>query len=191
MVDLQELRFDLGTPWLNLLGTLGRPYSAHPIERLTGPARLAEWLAHEGFTPATGERSTADVALAKQLRETLRPLVLAAARGESPDPAAAGALNDFLAADEPVRVEPDDGGLRAVPASTLPAALSRVARQAALQLSGPEAAQLRLCADEECAGAYLDPTGRRRWCATDRCGVKARVRAHRARLKADGAAADH
>ena len=31
---------------------------------------------------------------------------------------------------------------------------------------------------------FLDETGRRRWCADERCGVKLRVRAHRARQKA-------
>ncbi len=184
MVDLHALRFDLGAAWLNLCGTLGAGYGAHPIERLTGPDRLAEWLAHEGLAPASGRPAEADVDRAKELRAALRSLARTTALGQRPDPASAATLNAFLAADEPVQVEPGGSGLEAVPPGTPAAALARVARQAAEHLTGPEAAHLRLCADDECSGAYLDPTGRRRWCATERCGVKARVRAHRARQKA-------
>jgi predicted RNA-binding Zn ribbon-like protein len=184
MVDLQALRFDLGAPWLNLLGSLGATFSGHPIERLTGPERLREFLEHEGLAPAA-PIGPGDVELAKELRETLHPLAQAVAHGQEPDPLEVAALNEFLAADQPVRLELRPSGLRAAPPPDLRAALARIARQAAAHLTDPEAVHLRLCADEECAGAYLDPTGRRRWCSTERCGVKARVRAHRARKRAE------
>ena len=73
-----------------------------------------------------------------------------------------------------------NGRPAAAPPPTLTAALARLARQAVEQL--PDA-PLRGCADDECRMAYLDPGGRRRWCAPEKCGVKARVRAHRARAR--------
>jgi len=193
MVDWQALRYDLGAPWLNLLGSLGHFPTHQPIERLGDPERLTEFLEHEGLAPVQ-PAGPDDVRLAKELRATLHPLAQAAARGRTPDPADVEALNTFLAADQPLRLqlagppaEQERGGweLRVAPPADARSALARIARQAAEHLTAPEAAHLRLCADEECAGAYLDPTGRRRWCSTERCGVKARVRAHRARKRAE------
>ena len=86
----------------------------------------------------------------------------------------------WLDADEPLTAVVRDGRPAAAPPSTIAAALARLARQAVEQL--PDAA-LRACADDECRMAYLDPGGRRRWCAPETCGVKARVRAHRARAR--------
>jgi predicted RNA-binding Zn ribbon-like protein len=63
-------------------------------------------------------------------------------------------------------------------------ALARLARQSIDDLTGPTRGRLRACGDDTCAGIFLDDTGRRRWCADERCGVRARVRAHRARQKA-------
>jgi predicted RNA-binding Zn ribbon-like protein len=79
-----------------------------------------------------------------------------------------------------VRAVVRDGRPAPAPPSTLAAALARLVRQAVEQL--PDA-PLRACDDDECHLAYLDPAGRRRWCAPERCGVKARVRAHRARAR--------
>ena len=175
---LREHRYDGGTPWLNLLASRGRAYRADSIERLTDLPALRAWLAHEHLLPAAppGE---ADVARARALRETLRPLVLAVLDGEPPTDVTA--LQPWLDADEPVRAVVWDGRAAAAPPSTMDAAFARIARQAVEQL--PDA-PLRGCDDHDCRMAYLDPGGRRRWCAPDRCGVKARVRAHRARAAA-------
>jgi predicted RNA-binding Zn ribbon-like protein len=71
------------------------------------------------------------------------------------------------------------------PPATSRAALARIARQAAEQLTRPEAMTLHTCADPVCGMLFLDPGGRRRWCAADVCGVRNRVRAHRQRRGAD------
>ncbi len=171
-----EHRFDAGTAWLNLLATRGHAYGAGPIERLGDLAALRTWLDHERLTPVA-PLTAADVAEARALRETLRPLVLAVLDGRVPD---VGPLQPWLDADEPLRAVVRHGRPAAAPPSTLRAALARLARQAVEQL--PDA-PLRGCADPECRMAYLDPGGRRRWCAPEKCGVKARVRAHRARAR--------
>jgi predicted RNA-binding Zn ribbon-like protein len=171
-----EHRFDAGTAWLNLLATRGHAYGDASIERLPDLDALRVWLDHEWLTPVAPLTDT-DVAQAMELRETLRPVVVAVLDGRAPD---VGPLQPWLAADEPVRAVVRGGRPAAAPPSTLAAALARLARQAVEQL--PDA-PLRGCADDECRMAYLDPAGRRRWCATERCGVKARVRAHRARAR--------
>ena len=156
-----EHRYVAGTAWLNLLATLGHAYGEAPIERLTPDAPL----------------SAADVAAVVAFRETLRPLVLAVLDGRTPEVAP---LQVWLDADEPLTAVVRDGRPAAAPPSTLTAALARLARQTVEQL--PDA-PLRACADDECRLAYLDPGGRRRWCSPETCGVKARVRAHRARAR--------
>ncbi|WP_219417452.1 CGNR zinc finger domain-containing protein [Pseudonocardia nigra] len=125
-----------------------------------------------------------DAADARGLRETLRPLTRAALHRT---PASAWALRDLqrrLDADVPLRVGARDGRPAVAPPPTVAAALARVARQALEHLAGPEAGQLGACAADDCGMAFLDPGGRRRWCAPERCGVRSRVRAHRDRARA-------
>jgi predicted RNA-binding Zn ribbon-like protein len=171
-----EHRYDAGAAWLNLLATRGHAYGAVSIERLGDLEALRAWLDHERLTPVAS-LTGADVVQARAFRETLRPVVLAVLDERIPD---VGPLQPWLDADEPLRAVVRNGRPAAAPPSTLAAALARLARQAVEQL--PDA-PLRGCADDECRLAYLDPGGRRRWCAAEKCGVKARVRAHRARAK--------
>lgn len=176
------LRFDTGADWLDLLATVGNAYGRSPVERLADVDLLVEWLGHEGLVPDRAP-TAGDLAAARTLREALRPLVRAAIAGEAADPAALCALNPFLADDLPVRVGVEGPGRAALsPPATTRAALARVARHAAEYLTGP-ADDLHACADVDCGMAYLDRTGRRRWCAANRCGVRARVRAHRSRQR--------
>jgi predicted RNA-binding Zn ribbon-like protein len=171
-----EHRYVTGAVWLDLLATLGQAYRAESVERLRNLPALREWLDHEGLTPVV-PLADADVARVRSLREVLRPVVLAVLDGDPPDVAP---LQPWLDADEPLRAVVRDGRPAAAPPSTLDAALARIVRQAIEQLPG---APLTACADAGCRLAYLDPTGRRRWCSPETCGVKARVRAHRARAR--------
>ena len=188
-MDTIPFRLDTGATWLNLLATRGSAFGRHPEERIPTPERFADWLAAVDLAPRTPV-TDADLELARRLRETLRPLALSATAGEDPPPEAAPALIAFLQAhDEPLRVRatPDPPGLaRPAPASAA-AALGRVARQAAEQLTGPERQALKSCPESDCRGVFADPDGRRRWCPSPTCASRGRVRAHRAR-KATAAA---
>jgi predicted RNA-binding Zn ribbon-like protein len=179
----RALVLDAGAAWVDLVATLGARFAAAPVERLDGPERLAEWLAAEGLAT---ERPPAaeDVAAARELREALARLAHAALDGAAPDPEAVAVLERHLAADRPRRPRAGRSGLLLEPPPDAAAALGWVARQAADQLAGPQAGQLRACADADCRAVYLDPGGRRRWCSSGRCGSRARVRAHRRRLAA-------
>ncbi|WP_194924396.1 CGNR zinc finger domain-containing protein [Catenulispora pinisilvae] len=176
-------RLDTGATWLNLLATRGSAFGRHPEERIPTPERLADWLAAVELTPE-GPVAVADLELARHLRETLRPLALSATTGAEPPPDAAAALIAFLEAyDGPLRLagaaEPP-GLVRPAPAGAA-AALGRIARQAAEQLTGPERHALKSCPESDCRGVFADPDGRRRWCPSPACATRGRVRAHRAR----------
>jgi predicted RNA-binding Zn ribbon-like protein len=173
-------RFDTGATWLDLLATVGSAYGPAPVDRMGTVELLEQWLAQEDLSPTTPPGPD-DVTQARELRELLRPLGLAAAADRPPEPADVEALNAVLARDTPLRLTPD---LALAPPPTAGAALGRIARQAAEHLAGPTASRLRTCDDHDCGMLYDDVTGRRRWCSAAICGVRHRVRAHRSRAGA-------
>jgi predicted RNA-binding Zn ribbon-like protein len=198
-----DFRFDGGATWLDLLATRGRSFGARPVERLTSPARLAEWLARCQLTPSEPP-SAADLTHARELRETLRSLALAAVSGTPAhtdavadaargvavaDAARWAAVADAVAdaarwAAGASRLRLVGGQLRREPPVTTDEALARIARQALEQHTGVERDQLVSCAEQDCRWVFLDPTGRRRWCPSPACASRGRVRALRARRKA-------
>jgi predicted RNA-binding Zn ribbon-like protein len=175
------MRYDAGAGWLDLLATVGSRFGPAPVECLDEPERLGQWLAYEGLAPAVPPTEI-DLAAARELRAALAHVVFALLDGASMPSAALDLVQDYAARDRPPRLCGVGRELRVLPPDDAAAALARVARQAVDQLAGPARGQLAACADEECRMVYLDPGGRRRWCAANRCGVKARVRAHRQRL---------
>jgi len=173
-------RFESGAPWLDLLATVGGAYGPDPVERMRGLPELVEWLDHEHLTPQTPPVE-ADVAAARELRELLRPLVVAAVAGSPVSSDGVTALQPWLDGGTAPRPVVVDGQLALAPPPTVRAALGSLARQAVEFLADPEHIRLGACADDDCHMAFLDPAGKRRWCASGICGVRARVRKHRAR----------
>ena len=180
--DPLAFRFDGGATWLNLLATRGRSHGAHPVERLTDPDRLADWLARSELTPSRAPDHT-DLVRARDLRETLRGIAEAAVEHRPPPAAALTALTQFLAEHpDPVRLRATPHLHREPPADTT-AALARIARQAADHLTGADRHTLRICAEQDCRWVFADPTGRRHWCPAPACASRGRVRALRARRR--------
>jgi predicted RNA-binding Zn ribbon-like protein len=91
------------------------------------------------------------------------------------------AIDDALQHTAPVRIGRGSGALRAHPPADVDEALSRIATELVADLTGPRRSQVGYCGDDTCSGFFVDPTGRRRWCSSERCGTRMRVRAHRAR----------
>jgi predicted RNA-binding Zn ribbon-like protein len=178
MGDRMEFRFDSGATWLNLLATRGTHFGEHPVERMPTVERLVEWLDVVELRPVR-KVSAADLALAWELREALRPVALATVDGVPPDSAEVKALGRFLDG-ESVSLKVTDRLVRTPPA-TATDALGRIARQAVDHLTGPEREFLSVCPEHDCRGVFSDPSGRRRWCPNPACATRGRVRAHRAR----------
>lgn len=177
-----EFRSGYGRDWLDFATTLVGRYTTQPVDLIATPERFRAWLTQWGLSPTQGV-SAQDVADARALRESLHRLARAAATDTTPPRDDVRVVDEALAHEAPVRLRRGPDGLtRSRPASAREA-LTRLARQAVDDLAGPHPSRLRACGDEECSGIFWDPTGRRRWCSDDRCGVKARVRAHRARAR--------
>src|SRR5256885_2978971 len=123
VVPIDAFRYDAGTVWLNFLATLGSRFSPAPVERMPTPARLAEWLAHEGLAPAVppGE---ADLAAAYELRAALAHLVFALVEGEPGPVPALDLVQDVAARGPPARLAGIGGGPRAAPGPGPPAPLA-------------------------------------------------------------------
>ncbi|TAM39549.1 MAG: hypothetical protein EPN58_13325 [Rhodanobacter sp.] len=63
--------------------------------------------------------------------------------------------------------------------------LHALAADAVSVLTGPSAAQLRVCAHPDCVLQFVARNPRRRWCSAAVCGNRARVARHYQRQRTD------
>lgn len=186
---------------LDLLNTVAAP-RGEPVEFLPGGDALLVWLVAAGaidtvearalshrLSPAALDAVAREVAA---LREWLRPIVQrSAARGvASPSAAELRHLNALLARDVRVlEVVPSVHGFATRPvrrsASAAADLLAPVVAAIADLLTTVDFALVRTCAGPACTLWFLDRTKahRRRWCAMELCGNRAKVDAHRRRLR--------
>lgn len=179
---VSEFRSGNGAIWLDFLATRIGRYRETQTEQLPDAAALRAWLVENGLGPRESP-SERDVEFARELREALHAAAREALREAPPSIAAFRSIEAALARDQPLRLERGRAGLQPRPPATAAEALARVARAAVEDLSGPVRDQLHACGDDTCAGIFIDYTGRRHWCSDERCGNRARVRAHRARAR--------
>ena len=124
------------------------------------------------------------------LRDAIGRMALAAARGEALRASDLDLVNLYAATPD---VPPSlAGGTRQAGRSvqTVAQALSTIARDAVDLFSPGNTERVRCCSGADCDVVYLDTSraASRRWCSMQRCGNRAKVRAHRAR-KAERTAA--
>jgi predicted RNA-binding Zn ribbon-like protein len=171
-------------------------------ERLASYADLVEWartagvIREDALDRLRGEAS-ADPSIARRalgrawsLRQAMRDVFRAAARGERPPAASAARLNVALRESSPAfAIDPDADGLalRHIVASE-DELLAPVARSAATLLGGTDMVLVRECDGEQCGWLYVDGTKNRsrRWCDMKVCGNRAKVRRHRSRAATRG-----
>ncbi|MCS0498612.1 CGNR zinc finger domain-containing protein [Protaetiibacter mangrovi] len=180
--------FDAGAESLDFAytGDMGRGVPAW--ERLHSPHDLGAWLAEHVTTAPADEPGERDLADALILRAALTRLYIAAADGQPLAPDDIDTLNLFAATpDVPPAL---DGGRRQAGAGRIRAAqaLSMLAREAVVNLAGRSDGRIRRCDADDCRMVYRDEsrTDSRRWCSMQRCGNRAKVRAHRARSARGG-----
>ena len=186
--DGDAFRFRAGRLSLDLCSTLLWRHLT-PIEQLREPADLARWLQEAGVRPVPTSLDTADVEAARALRESIYALAHDRIAGRRPSRAHTATLNAAAAQPDPAPALTADGRIAWAADAPASAALSRVARDAIELLTGTSAARLRECAARDCAFLFVDTSrpGRRRWCASDRCGNREHVREHRRRRQRDEA----
>ena len=151
-------------------------------ETLQSPADLGDWLATR-FPRVDTEVSERELSDALGFRGAIARLAVASVGRETLSASDVDVINLFAAlADLPPTLQ---GGTRQAGASRARAtqALSTIARDA-IATFGPESRdRIRECSADDCELLYLDTSrsGNRRWCSMQRCGNRAKVRAHRAR----------
>lgn len=181
--------FVSGNLALDLAGTVQQRRTDRR-DLLREPADLGRWLVEAGVLDEPCAVTPAGLAAAKELREAVYRLALAATEPEPapepapPQPADREVVNRFAAV-PPALVRLDAAG-RVERAGDLAAALSAVARQAVELLGGPQAVRIKECGAGTCTRLYVDTSrGRaRRWCDMQECGNRAKAAGFRARHRA-------
>ena len=178
--------FDPGARCLEL-GYTGGEGELAVYEKLHGPADLAAWLRdHVGAEVAQVDDH--DLAAAKRLRTAIWRCADARAAREALPAAAVDEINR-AAAHPPLvpRIDARHARALAVPVSA-GQVLSTLARDAVDLFTGPMAGRIRRCAGTNCPLVFVDMSrpGRRRWCAMERCGNRAKASAFRNRHRHGG-----
>jgi predicted RNA-binding Zn ribbon-like protein len=138
---------------------------------------------------ATPERARALHARALELRETLRRVFEAQARGEAPPRDALARLQSEharVAAFARLAWHEDHGAWELDPAAAdLDALLQPIVQSAAQLLTSPDLARVRRCGNPTCYWLFIDETRNRsrRWCEMASCGNVLKVRRHRERAR--------
>ena len=184
-----------GTRWYYDSGALSLDF-AHTgnldttagTEQLQTPADLGDWLAQRAdrLDPTSNERELAD---ALHLRDAISRIAHGYAHQRTPDPDDIDTINLYAATPDIPPALP--GGRRQAGAGRLRVgqALSTIARDAVHVFTRESTEpRIRECDADDCSLVYVDEsrTGSRRWCSMQRCGNRAKVRAHRARAAARG-----
>ncbi|MGW3726536.1 CGNR zinc finger domain-containing protein [Streptomyces sp. NPDC000851] len=176
-------RFDPGALCLELLPT-GGPGAFARFEVLHEPADLVTW-AGRSRLPAGLDLtvSEGELAAARALRDALFLLTADRAHGRPLQQRHLDIVNAAAAAPSLVARLTPDGTHAWAPGASGTQLLATVARDAIDLFTGPYADRIRECAAHDCSLLFVDTSrpGRRRWCAMEHCGNRAKVRAHRAR----------
>lgn len=180
--------FDSGAVVLDFAYTGGMGYEPRwdqlrpSWERLHEPTDLAAWLS-ERFPSVDGVVTERDLVDAKAFRAAVARVATAASRGQGAGSEDVDLINLFAATpDIPPALS---GGSRQAgrTRARVGQALSAMAREAVGLFGAASLDRFRECAAEDCQLVFYDESrsNNRRWCSMQRCGNRAKVRAHRER----------
>ncbi|MFF2730286.1 CGNR zinc finger domain-containing protein [Streptomyces sp. NPDC058008] len=166
-------------------GTLSERHG-NAVERVPAPHRLVDWLTVSGL--AVDSCTTAQLGLARELRESIHAAATAAAIQDALPASAVRVINDFSAQGRAAAILTPEGKRRwrLGPASCVEDALGVIAADAISVISGERDGRLALCASPTCRAAFFDTSRSRsrKWCDMNTCGnrqKKARFHAHQHR----------
>ena len=184
--DGSPWRIDAGADSLDFAYTRDWGVGTDRWDLLLNTADLGHWLAerYAGADP----RAVTDGELrdARLLRDAIITLAVQIVDGQELGRDAIDTLNLFAASPD---VPPSlAGGRRQAGASRIRTtqALSSIARDAVAAFHEDARGRIRRCSADDCRLVFRDEsrTLSRRWCSMQRCGNRAKVRAHRERQKA-------
>ncbi|MEU8633759.1 CGNR zinc finger domain-containing protein [Amycolatopsis sp. NPDC048633] len=171
-------------------GTLSERHG-EPVERIPTPRRLVDWLVVSGL--AVDSCTTAQLDLARELRESIHAAATAAAVQDALPASAVRVINDRSAQGRAAAVLTPEGERRwqLSSGSSVEDALGVIAADAISVIAGERDGKLALCASPTCQAAFFDTSQSRtrRWCDMNTCGnrqKKARFNANRRRDPGSG-----
>jgi predicted RNA-binding Zn ribbon-like protein len=142
------------------------------VERVPVPQRLVDWLAVSGL--AVESCTTAQLELARELRESIHAALTAAAIQDALPESAVQVINDRSIQGRAAAVLTPEGNRqwRLTSASCVEDALGVIAADAISILAGERDGRLALCASPTCQAAFFDTSQSRtrRWCDMNTCG---------------------
>ncbi|MFD5912956.1 CGNR zinc finger domain-containing protein [Streptomyces massasporeus] len=142
------------------------------VERIPVPERLVDWLAVSGL--AVESCTTAQLELAKELRESIHAALTAAASQENLPADAVQVINDCSVQGRAAAILTPEGQRqwRLGSASGVEDALGVIAADAISILAGERDGKLALCASPTCRAAFFDTSQSRtrKWCEMNTCG---------------------
>jgi predicted RNA-binding Zn ribbon-like protein len=182
---VRELRFDAGSPSLNLIATVARRPST-PIERLGDLDRLRAFTDGIGVTLADEACAAEFLQALWTFRSAAYEVLSATMNGRAPQPDALALINKTALINLPVpQLRATAGTVGVLDSGPLTGSqlLAFLARDLIAVVSG-QADHLQTCDADVCQMIYLQaPGGRpRKWCSMQRCGNAAKAAQHR-RLK--------
>jgi predicted RNA-binding Zn ribbon-like protein len=152
-------------------GTLSERHG-DAVERIPTPQRLVDWLAVSGL--AVDSCTTAQLELARELRESIHVAATAAASQEALPTSAVHVINDCSVKGQAAATLTPEGNRRwrLSSASRVEDALGVIAADAISIIAGERDGKLALCASPTCQAAFFDTSQSRtrRWCDMNTCG---------------------
>lgn len=152
------------------------------VERIPTPQRLVDWLAVNGL--AVDSCTTAQLELARELRESIHAVATATALQDTLPASAVQILNDCSIQGRAAAILTPEGNRqwRLGSESCVEDALSVIAADAISIIAGERDGKLALCASPTCQAAFFDTSQSRtrKWCDMNTCGNRQK----KARFKA-------
>lgn len=151
-------------------------------ERLHTPEDLASWL-DDRFAGIDGTVTDRDLIDAKALRGAIARVATAVSRHENVESDDIDVINLFAATPDIPPALAGGGRQAGRTRARASQALSAMAREAIGLFGADPLERIRECSADDCALVFYDDSrsNNRRWCSMQRCGNRAKVRAHRAR----------
>ena len=142
------------------------------VERIPTPQRLVDWLAVNGL--AVDSCTTAQLDLARELRESIHATATAAAIQDALPASAVQVINDCSIQGQAAAILTPEGERRwqLNSTSSVEDALGVIAADAIGIIAGERDGKLALCASPTCQAAFFDTSQSRtrKWCDMNTCG---------------------
>ncbi|OKH92581.1 CGNR zinc finger domain-containing protein [Streptomyces uncialis] len=172
-------------------GTLSERHG-NAVERIPTPHRLVDWL--KVYDLAVASCTSAQLELARELRESIHVAATAAALQETLPASAVQVINDRSAQGRAAAVLTPEGERRwrLSPASCVEDALGVIAADAISVIAGERDGRLALCASPTCLAAFFDTSRSRtrRWCDMNTCGNRQKKARFNANQRKDPGSAE-